>query len=77
MNDTNLKNLIDVIVFHNISKTKAEIRRNIEMGGVYLNDNRINIEAANSPETVQQNLLGNKFIVLRIGKKNYYLLEII
>lgn len=77
MNESNLKNLIDIIVFHNIRKTKSDIRRNIEMGGVYLNGNRVDMQAASSPDAIKQNLLGNKYMVLRIGKKNYYILEII
>lgn len=66
---------MDLIIFHKIKKTKTEIRRNIEMGGVYLNDQRINMEMANTFEFIKENLLANKFLVLRFGKKNYYLLE--
>ncbi len=47
------------------------------MGGVYINDTRIKIEMANNMDFLKENLLANRYIVLRIGKKNYYLMEIL
>ena len=72
-----MKNLVDLVVLHKIRKTKAEIRRNIEMGGVYINDTRITLEMANNFDFLSANLMANRFLVLRIGKKNYYLLELL
>jgi len=45
------------VVLHRIRKTKAEIRRNIEMGGVYINDSRVTIEMANGVNFLKENLL--------------------
>ena len=47
------------------------------MGGVYINDSRVTIEMANGVNFLKENLLANRYLVLRIGKKNYYLLEIL
>ena len=77
LKEDEIKNLIDLVVLHRIRKTKAEIRRNIEMGGVYINDSRVTIEMANGVNFLKENLLANRYLVLKIGKKNYYLLEIL
>lgn len=47
------------------------------MGGVYVNDERVTVDDSNNLEFLQKNRLAERFLVLRIGKKNYYLLEII
>lgn len=47
------------------------------MGGVYINDERVTVDDSNNLEYLHKNRLAEKFLVLRIGKKNYYLLEII
>ncbi len=43
------------------------------MGGLYINDQRINLEEANKFE--KNWLIGEKFMVVRFGKKNYHLFE--
>ena len=73
----NLKSLPDLLVYHKIAKTKSEVRRNIESGGVYINDNRITLEISSTLEFLKGCLLAEKYFVLRIGRKKYYLMEIL
>lgn len=67
----------DLLVELKIIKTKSEIRRNVESGGVYVNDYRITLEDTKDlNKFIKQHCLAERFIVLRLGKKKYFLLEV-
>lgn len=67
------KTSADILVASNIVKSKGEARRLITDGGAYLNSERIT--DANYVINEQQ-LLHNKYLVFRSGKKNYALVSI-
>jgi tyrosyl-tRNA synthetase len=65
--------LADLLIECKIAPSKGEARRAIEAGGIYLNNHRISevgrkVSAADA--------IDNQFIVLRKGRKNYWLVRI-
>lgn len=59
-------------------KNKAEIRRNIENGGAYVNNERILADDANDLSVFfAKHLLADKYLVVRFGKKSYFLVEVL
>lgn len=64
--------VIDLLVECAVCKSKGEARRLISSGGAYCNNVRIN----DSTETVDlDNLASESFMVLRSGKKRYFLVQ--
>lgn len=64
---------VDLLVSSGAIKSKGEARRLIDNGGVYLNNERVN--DVNSTIT-DKNLIEEKLLVLRTGKKKYHLIKI-
>lgn len=65
--------LVDMLVSAGAVKSKGEARRLLESGGVYLNNRRVT-ELASKVTTAD--LLRGKFIVLRKGARNYFLVRV-
>ncbi|MCC6220119.1 MAG: tyrosine--tRNA ligase [Deltaproteobacteria bacterium] len=65
--------LVDIMVLSKLAKSKAEARRAIEGGGIYLNDKRV---SDSSLLLTKEHLLTNDMLILRQGKKNYHLLNL-
>ena len=64
--------LIDAVVAAGLSKSKGEVRRKIEEGGVYVN----NIRCADGTRKLGvADLASKSMLVLRLGRKNYALLR--
>ena len=64
--------LIDILIAAGLSPSKGQARKDIEAGGVYVNNIRAtDIKLVLSPE----HLLFGKFILLRKGKRNYALVR--
>jgi len=64
--------LIDVLIAAGLSPSKGQARKDIELGGVYVN----NVRATDAKTIlVTENLLFNQFILLRKGKRNYALVR--
>ena len=64
--------LIDAIVASGLSKSKGEVRRKIEEGGVYVN----NVRATDAARRLGTGDLASRSVmVLRLGRKNYALLR--
>ena len=61
-----------------INNTKSEIRRNIDMGGLYVNSERKGLEQIKTEDKsmLEHYFLGGKYLVARIGKKNFAVIEI-
>jgi tyrosyl-tRNA synthetase len=60
--------LIDVLVHSGLSPSKGQARKDIEGGGIYLN----NVRAADVARSVTCNdLLFGKYVLLRKGKRTY------
>lgn len=68
------RSLIDALVEAKIEDSKGNARKNIQGGGVYINNNRITDVKTNLSA---EHLLYGKYSVIRRGKKNYYLLRAI
>lgn len=67
------KNVVDLLTECGFLKSKGEARRAIEQGGVYINNQRV----ADAGELIGiSRFIEGKFIVLRRGKKNYFLLSV-
>ena len=65
--------VIDLLLKCRVLPSKAEARRAIEGGGVYINNRRVSdlTYRVTSADAVE-----NRFIVLRRGRKNYWLVRI-
>jgi tyrosyl-tRNA synthetase len=64
--------IIDAVVASGLSKSKGEVRRKIEEGGVYVN----NVRSADVNRKLGPTDLASKsMLVLRMGRKNYALLR--
>lgn len=63
-------NIIELLILLKASPSKTEARKSIQGGAVKINKNKID-----TPEYVisLENLLNNKYILLQVGKKNYYI----
>jgi tyrosyl-tRNA synthetase len=66
--------VIDMLTASGLFKSKGEARRAIQEGGVYLNNRRVP-----NPDfsVTTSHIIGEKFIVLRKGRKNYHLVRLI
>jgi tyrosyl-tRNA synthetase len=65
---------VDMLVECGIVQSKGEARRAIEAGGIYINNRRI---ADATLRVAPADAIDNRFIVLRRGRKNYWLIRII
>jgi tyrosyl-tRNA synthetase len=66
--------LIDAVVASGLSKSKGEVRRKIDEGGVYVN----NLRCADKDRKLGPSDLASKsMLVLRLGRKNYALLRFV
>jgi tyrosyl-tRNA synthetase len=68
------KPIIDLLTETGVVKSKGEARRLISSGGVYVNNVRVE-DIAQTVSPVQ--LIAGRFVVLRTGKKQYYLLRML
>lgn len=59
--------LADLMVKINMAKSKSEVRRLLEQGGIYLNENRVE----ENPKIVTESDVKDDEMILRRGKKNY------
>ncbi len=64
----------DLLVRANVVKSKGDARRSIQGGGVYLNNVRITDDAA---RIGIRHTLHGKYLVLRKGSKNYFLVKVL
>jgi tyrosyl-tRNA synthetase len=65
--------VVDLLTESQAVSSKGEARRAIEAGGIYLNNRRI---AGAGQRITAADVIDNKFIVLRRGRKNYRLIRI-
>ncbi|MAR34343.1 MAG: tyrosine--tRNA ligase [Chloroflexi bacterium] len=73
--DLHNKNFTDICINNNfrIFSSKNELRRLCEQGGIYINDKKFtNYENKINPNE----LMENKYLLIRKGKKNYFLFKI-
>lgn len=65
--------VVDLLVAAGLAQSKADGRRAIQGGGIYLNNQRV--EEANQPVTTTQSIDG-RFLLLRKGRKAYHLVRL-
>jgi tyrosyl-tRNA synthetase len=64
--------LVDVLIAAGLSPSKGQARKDIEAGGVYVN----NVRAADAKLVIEtEHLLFGQFVLLRKGKRNYALVK--
>ena len=66
-------NIVDVLTGTGFLKSKSEARRGIQEGGIYVNNNRVTDASLN---ITISDFIDGKYLVLRRGKKNYFLVSI-
>jgi tyrosyl-tRNA synthetase len=65
--------LVDLLASTGLSPSKGQARKDLEGGGIYVN----NIRAAETTRAVTEaDLLHGRYVLLRKGKKNYLLLDV-
>jgi tyrosyl-tRNA synthetase len=65
--------LADLLAESSLASSKADARRSIQGGGIYVNNQRVSDQ--NQTVTLDQSIDG-KFLVLRKGKKKYHLVQV-
>ena len=65
--------LIDLLVFSGLAPSRGQARKDVEGGGIYLNNVRV-AEAARS--VALNDLLFGRYLLLRKGKRSYTLLRV-
>lgn len=66
--------VLDFLVRNQITASKGEAKRLLESGGIYLNN--VKVSETNSIVSTSASI-ANKYIVVRKGKKNYYLVNLV
>lgn len=67
-------NVVDLLMNTGFLKSKGEARRAITEGGIYVNNQRVNDA---TQQVALSDLLDGKFLLLRRGKKNYHLIQVL
>ena len=66
-------NIVDLVAASGLCKSKGEARRLVKNGGLYLNNNRVtDLDLV----VKDSDIVDGKLVVLRSGKRNYFLVEI-
>ena len=68
------KKILDVLVLSNLTESKAEARRLIKGGGVYLNNEKV---LDDTLSIASSNIIEGKFLLLDVGNKQKCLIRII
>jgi tyrosyl-tRNA synthetase len=66
--------ILDFLVRNQVTASRGEAKRLLESGGIYLNN--VKVSETNSIVSTSASI-ANKYIVVRKGKKNYYLVNLI
>lgn len=70
--------LIELFVETNLCPSKGQARKDLQAGGLYLNNERVEAKTPQGDALIEEkNLLCGRFLVLRKGKKNYALIKLI
>ena len=67
-------NVVDVLTGTGFLKSKGEARRGIQEGGIYVNNRRVTDASMN---VTISDFIEGKFLILRRGKKNYFMVKAI
>ena len=67
-------NVVDVLTGTGFLKSRGEARRGIQEGGVYVNNNRVTDASSNISIS---DFIDGKYLILRRGKKNYFMVKAI
>ena len=74
-----IRDFAELMTYLNIKSSKGEVRREIDNGGVYLNNERVEASISTKPllNLIEASLLHNSFVLVRFGKKNLNCIKII
>lgn len=61
-----------------LKKSKSELRREIDKGGIYLNNKKLTQETSSLDFRVllEKELISGGYLILRLGKKHYKIIQI-
>ena len=65
-------NLVEILLTAGIEKSKRQAREDINNGAIYINGDRVQDVAYTLSD---QDKLSNEYIVIRRGKKKYFVLQ--
>ncbi|MBT4290793.1 MAG: tyrosine--tRNA ligase, partial [Deltaproteobacteria bacterium] len=65
-------NLIDALVETKACKSKGQARKLVQSGGVYVNNNQ---QKDTELQLTHESMASESYLILRTGKKNYYLVQ--
>ncbi len=65
--------IMDLLTTSGVARSKGEARRSISEGGIYLNNRRVGDPAQ---KVTVGDIIGEQFLVLRKGRKNYHLIRV-
>ena len=68
-----LNNLQEILVKAGAAKSNSEARRKVEAGSIYLNDEK---QSDFKKEITSEDFIEGKVLIIRSGKKNYYLVKL-
>lgn len=63
--------IVDLVFFSGLAPSKGQARKDVESGGIYVNNDRVDMTFTLTPEK----LLFGRYLLLRKGKKNYAVLD--
>ena len=66
--------IVDLGIECNAIKTKGEGKRLIKNGGLYVND--IRVAEANEAVDTEKHVVEEKYIVVRVGRKSCYIIQV-
>jgi tyrosyl-tRNA synthetase len=66
--------VLDLLVNSGLLKSKGEARRSISEGGIYVNNRRV---SAPDSRISSEDVIGGRFLILRKGRKNYFLVRLV
>ncbi|MCA9997222.1 MAG: hypothetical protein KDE56_15795 [Anaerolineales bacterium] len=65
--------VVDLLIQSGLARSKGEARRDIQGGGIYLNNERVT--DADQIASLAQTIEG-QFLILRKGRKRYHLMQV-
>ena len=73
-----MRDIASLVVKTGLRKTKADVRRLVAQNGLHVNGQNISTEDEVIKATgVSERLLHNKYLVVKVGKKSFALIEIV
>ncbi len=73
-----MRDIASLVVKTGLRKTKADVRRLVAQNGLAVNGKNVTTEDEVIKATgVQDNLIHNRYVVIKVGKKSFALVEVV